>query len=49
MMRPMKERRDKKAYRPPTLRSQQVYERRSLACGKSDVDSEQCIMSPQNS
>jgi len=37
----------RKPYRRPTVRSEKVYERKSLACGKSSPMNIACIANPK--
>jgi hypothetical protein len=37
----------KKPYKPPVIRTDKVYERKSLACGKSSPMSFACIANPK--
>ena len=37
----------RKPYRAPTVRSEKVYERKSLACGKSSPMAIACIANPK--
>ena len=39
----------KKPYRKPSLRTEKVYERKSLACGKSSAASQACILNIKQS
>ena len=37
----------RRPYRRPTVRSEKIYERKSLACGKSSSMSLSCIANPK--
>lgn len=39
----------KRPYKRPTVRTEKVYERKSLACGKSSPMSAVCISNPKSS
>jgi len=39
----------KRPYRPPTLKTEKLFERRSLACGKANRNTSACIANLRNS
>ncbi len=43
------EKKKKRPYKPPTIRTEKVYERRSLACGKANPMAFACFSNPRNS
>jgi hypothetical protein len=45
----MKQEKKKRPYKPPKIRSEKVYERKALACGKSSPRSVSCNANPQSS
>ena len=44
---PMKPPKKKRPYKPPTMRSEKIYERKSLACGKASGMTFACMSNPK--
>ena len=45
----MKQPKKKRPYKPPSIRSEKVYERKALACGKASPMTFACISNPKQS
>lgn len=45
----MKPPKKKRPYKPPSIRSEKVYERKALACGKANPMTLACITNPKQS
>ena len=45
----MKPPKKKRPYKPPTLRTEKVFERKALACGKANPKTFACISNPKAS
>ena len=43
----MKPPKKKRPYKPPTVRSEKIYERKSLACGKASGMTFACMSNPK--